>query len=138
MTRNRACRSLLAALLLAPLGACSIKPTYEVRVVNESGVTVVATIANTRNIARSETMARAVVRPNAEATLGPVEGVPLDPVELQVSRPEDMHTLPDRTKLGRGVWTATITDASGDSWNPFGVRVEKGRSDAPAGEKDPG
>lgn len=128
MTRSRLC-SVATALLLAPLGACSMSPTYEVRVVNESSVTVVATIANTRNIARNETLAQATVRAKREVTLGPVVGVPLDPIELQISLPEDMQLLSERTRLTRGVWTATISDTSGDSWSRYAVRVVKGRGD---------
>lgn len=133
-------RSAALALLLplgALLGGCSLSPTYEVRVVNESGVTVIAAITNTRNIARNETLAQATVRPNTEVTLGPVDGVPLDPIELQISRPEDMQTLVERTRLSRGVWTATVSDAAGDSWNRYAVRVVKGREDAPAGGAKP-
>lgn len=92
-------------------------------------MTVVATIANTRNIARNETLAQATVRAKREVTLGPVVGVPLDPIELQISLPEDMQLLSERTRLTRGVWTATISDTSGDSWSRYAVRVVKGRGD---------
>lgn len=134
MTRTRR-RPFRPAAVLIPLGVafagglsgCGISPVYEVRVVNESAVTVVASISNTRNIARVETLARVTVRPGTVETLGPVEGVPLDPIELQVSRPEEMQSLPERTRLGRGVWTATVSDGLGENWNSYTVRVEKGR-----------
>jgi hypothetical protein len=114
----------LIPLLLAQAG-CSVTPTYQVRVVNESNLTVEAALMNTRNIARQETMARARIGPNSEATLGPAEAAPLDPVELQIGRPEDLGVSSNRHRLRRGNWTATVRGSRADSWEPISVTVEK-------------
>ncbi len=102
-----------------------MRPTYEVRVVNESSLTVDATIVNTRNLARHETLARVRLAPNTEGVLGPVDTPPLDPVELHVGRPEDMGVMPRRERLGRGTWKATVAGARVDSWEPISVTVER-------------
>jgi hypothetical protein len=104
---------------------CSMTPTYQVRVVNESTMTVDAAIMNTRNLARHEALARVRLGPNSEAVLGPVEAPPLDPVELQVARPEDMGVMARRHKLGRGNWKATVAGSGVDSWEPIAVSVER-------------
>lgn len=111
-------------LLLAQIG-CSVTPTYQVRVVNESNMTIEAAVMNTRNIARQETMARARIGPNSEATLGPVDAPPMDPVELQIGRPEDLGVSSNRHRLRRGNWTATVRGTRGDSWEPIAVTVER-------------
>lgn len=104
---------------------CSITPTYEVRVVNESAMTVDAAIMNTRNLARHEALARVRLGPNSEAVLGPVEAPPLDPIELQVARPEDMGVMARRHKLGRGAWKATVAGSGVESWEPISVTVTR-------------
>ena len=120
-------------LALPVLGACSVSPEYLVRVENDSGVTVVASIVNNRSITRPETLAQARLGPNAHAVLGPVSAPPLDPVELRVALPSDMGTLPARHKLSRGRWDAAVTDAGPDAWQPFGLVVDRARN----GRADP-
>ncbi len=115
-----------AALLLAAcvLPACSVRPSYGVRVVNGSGVPIAASIVNTRSITRPETLAHARVAPGDEAVLGPVQAQPMERVELQIDRPGDMGTIPVRQRLSRGNWAATVTGGS-DSWDALSVAVEK-------------
>jgi hypothetical protein len=117
--------AVLCGACLPGLVGCSVTPTYEVRVVNESTMTVDATIMNTRNLARHEALARVRLAPNTEAVLGPVEAPPLDPVELQVARPEDMGVMARRHKLGRGTWQATVAGSGVESWEPISVTVTR-------------
>lgn len=102
-----------------------MRPTYEVRVVNDSSFTVDAVIMNTRNLARHESLARVRLAPNTEAVLGPVETPPMDPVELHVGRPEDMGVMARRHRLARGTWVATVAGARVDSWEPIALTVER-------------
>ncbi len=118
-------RPIAGLALAACLTGCSVNPTYEVRVVNESSMTVDAALTNARNLVRQETLASARIPPNREAVLGPIEAPPLDPVELRVARPEDMGATPERHRLRRGRWTATVAGAGQDSWEPVSVRVER-------------
>ncbi|MCC5822957.1 MAG: hypothetical protein LAT64_04465 [Phycisphaerales bacterium] len=112
-------------LVLPIMGGCSVSPNYQVRVVNDSPVTVVASIVNNRSITQPETLAQARIRPNDEAVLGPVKAPPLDPVELRISQPSDMGTLPSRHRLTRGNWAALIAGSGADAWQPFSVQVER-------------
>lgn len=123
MTHRRAAIALLAAAVLLP--ACSLRPTYQVRVINDSSNTLVAVIRRDRTLADDETLAQARVRPNAEVVLGPVEADPLDPVDLLISRPEDLQTLPQEHRLSRGNWTATVNDAPIETWHRFTVQISK-------------
>jgi hypothetical protein len=115
----------IACAVACLAGGCSVTPTYEVRVVNDSPMTVQATLTNARNLVRQEVIAEARLAPNSESVLGPVEAAPLDPVELRVARPEDMAMIPARTRLSRGRWTAVVSDAGDESWSPLSVRVTR-------------
>lgn len=121
---------LLAGLALLP--ACSIRPTFEVRVENLSSSTVVAQLVRDRTLDDDEILGVARIRPDAAATLGPASADPLDPVYLRVARPEDLQSLPDNHRIGRGRWVATITDAPITTWHRFAVSIEKDTTQPPA------
>ncbi|MCA9304486.1 MAG: hypothetical protein KC996_10220 [Phycisphaerales bacterium] len=120
-------RHLFVPLLagLAVLPACSLRPTYQVRVVNDSNATVVAVVRRDRTLAEDETLAQARIKPGRTEVLGPVTADPLDPVDLLVARPEDLQSLPDAHRLSRGSWTATITDAPITTWHRFDVELKR-------------
>lgn len=126
--------TLVAALLptLALLPACSLRPSFEVRVENLSSSTVVAQLVRDRTLDGDEILAQARIRPDAAATLGPASADPLDPVHLRLARPEDLQSLPDNHKLSRGRWIATVTDAPITTWHRFAVSIEKDTSERPA------
>ena len=107
------------------LGGCSVRPTYLVRVQNDSSSTVAAVLRRDRPMQDDETLAQARIGPGEEATLGPVEADPLDPVELVIARPEDMQTSPRTHRLSRGQWQALVGDASMDSWHSVSVQVSR-------------
>lgn len=112
----------LAALLLP---ACSVRPTYQVRVENTSSRTIVAQIRRDRTLDSDEILAQARIRPNQEATLGPATADPFDRVDLLVARPEDLQSLPMETRLSRGNWQAAVTDAPISTWHQFSVQLTK-------------
>lgn len=125
MTRTRRLLVAAFALLALPLGACSINPVYEVRVVNASAVPVVASIVNVRLANGRDTLAQARIAPNAEAVLGAAEAPPMEQVELHIVRTNELGALPARHRISRGVWTATINKAPPEAWDPFMVTLEK-------------
>lgn len=109
-------------LVLAQIG-CSVTPTYQVRVINESNMTIDAAVMNTSNMVRPVTLAQARLGPNSEATLGPVDAPPLDPVQLQIGRPDDLGVASSRNRLRRGNWTATVRGSRADTWEPVAVTL---------------
>ena len=115
----------LAACCAVTLTGCSLRPSYQVRVINDSTSTVIAQLRRDRAMDSDEIMDRARVRPGAEAALGPAVADPLDPVDLLVSRPDDIQSIPLRHRLRRGSYTATIHDAPVSTWHRFTVTVEK-------------
>lgn len=127
MTHPRAVFGPFALLLAVAglLGGCSVRPTYQVRVQNDSSSTVAALLRRDRPMQDDETLAQARIGPGEEATLGPVEADPLDPVELLIARPEDMQTSPRTHRLSRGQWHAVVGDASMDSWHSVSVQVNR-------------
>ncbi|GEM_PF-1365280 len=128
-----AASALLAAGLLT---ACSVRPQYMVRVENNSSVTVIAQISRDVSFEDDEVLAQQRVRPNADVTLGPVASDPLQRVELLVSRPGDLHTLPEKFGLSRGSWVARVTDAPVSTWTPFRVQLSKTGEAIPAPDSD--
>ena len=127
-TITRAATAACLALGASVLGACSVGPEYTVRVDNESGVTVVASIVNNRSITSPETLAQARLGPGDQAVLGPVAAPPFEPVELRVARPSEMGVMPVRHKLSGGRWHAAVTPAGADAWEPFGLVVDRDRN----------
>lgn len=123
--RTRSAVLLGSVPLLLTQFACSVTPTYRVRVVNDSNTTLTASIVNTNSITRPETLAEARVSPKDEVVLGPVKAPPLEQVELRIGQPGDMGTLPVRNRLGRGNWKATVLTTHRDAWEPYSVSVEK-------------
>lgn len=119
----------LAMLVLlsaaATLPACSIRPSYQVRVENNSSRTIVAQIRRDRTLDDDEILAQARIRPDEEATLGPASADPLDRVDLLVARPEDLQSLPQENRLSRGNWRAQINDAPISTWHRFEVQLTK-------------
>lgn len=130
----------IAAALLASapmLTACSVRPQYMVRVENNSSGTVVAQIVRDVSFEDDEVLAQERVRPNAVATLGPVAADPLQKVELLVSRPGDLQTLPETFKLSRGSWVAGVADAPISTWSRFRVQLTKTGEPIPDPNSDP-
>lgn len=115
----------LALAAAGLLTGCSVRPTYQVRVQNDSSSTVSAVLRRDRPMQDDETLAQARIGPGEEATLGPVDADPLDPVELLIARPEDMQTSPRTHRLARGQWQALVGDASMDSWHSVSVQVTR-------------
>lgn len=124
--------ALFAAALALP--ACSVRPMYQVRVENDSSLTLVAQITRDVSFEDDEVLAQTRVRPNQSAVLGPVSSDPLQHVELLVSRPGDLQTLPEKFRLSRGSWIATVSDAPISTWSRFSVQLIK--SSEPIAEPD--
>ena len=122
----------LAVLLTLP--ACSVRPMYQVRIENDSSMTLVAQISRDVSFEDDEVLAQTRVRPNQSALLGPVSADPLQHVELLVSRPGDLQTLPEKFRLSRGSWIATVSDAPISTWSRFSVQLIK--SSEPIAEPD--
>jgi len=132
-TRTLALASALAASALLP--ACSVRPMYQVRITNGSSGTLVAQISRDVSFEDDEVLAHARVRPNQQATLGPVSADPFQHVELLVSRPGDLQTMPEKMRLSRGSWIATVSDAPISTWSRFSVQLTK--SDEPIESASP-
>lgn len=107
------------------LGACSVRPQYMVRVENSSSATLIAQIIRDVSFEDDEVLAQSRVRPNTEVTLGPVQADPFQKVELLVSRPGDLQTLPEKFNLSRGSWVAAVADAPISTWSRFRVDLSK-------------
>lgn len=117
--------AVLPVMVALCIGGCSIRPVYQVRVINKSGVTVAASLIRDVAMDDDQSLAQATILPGQQATLGPAPADPLDPVELVVTRPQDARTFNTGRRLRRGNWTATVHDSGMDSWNPLTVAVTR-------------
>ncbi|MEM9372202.1 MAG: hypothetical protein AAGA55_01035 [Planctomycetota bacterium] len=119
------------------LTACSVRPRYMVRVENDSSGTVVAQIVRDVAFEDDEVLAHERLRPDDRVTLGPVQADPFDEVELFVSRPGDLQTLPEKFRISRGSWVATVEDASVSTWSRFSVRIRASDEPIPGPDETP-
>ncbi|MFK7883948.1 MAG: hypothetical protein AB8F26_07185 [Phycisphaerales bacterium] len=134
MTTRRQLRAIPLALVAFSLVGCSVRPMYQIRIDNSSSGTVIAQLARDVSFDDDQVLGQVRVRAGDEATLGPVSADPLQRVELLVSRPGDLQSLPEKLRVSRGSWTATVTDAPISTWSRFRVQLTK--SDEPIAETD--
>lgn len=118
----------LAMVLVLPLmGACSLNPTYTVRVNNDSNRTLRATLERRPTINEVIAMDSARVKPGSYAVLGPSEGRPLERVYIVIGDRTDLHALPESVELRRGSWEVTIGAGSMTDWGTYQLEVQKAK-----------
>lgn len=132
---------LLASLMIAgaaTLTACSISPTYTVRVENESNRPLRATLERRPTINEIISMDSAKVGPNESRILGPSTARPLERVYLVIGDRTDLHALPESVELRRGEWVVTIDAGSMTSWGTYELSVRKADKPLVEDEADAG
>lgn len=123
-TRTITPLALLGSLTLA-LGACSINPTYTVRIDNETNRTLRATLERRPTINEVISMDSARVKPGTSRVLGPSKARPLERVYIVIGDRTDLHAMPESLELRRGQWVVTIDAASMTSWGTYQLQLKK-------------
>ncbi|MBL4809113.1 MAG: hypothetical protein JKY43_03525 [Phycisphaerales bacterium] len=117
---------LLSALIFALLlTGCSIKPTYTVRVLNDSTTNLNARIEHRPKFADAIILESITVKAGQEQTLGPVESPPMERVVLLIGAAGSSINDPEQFVIKRGSYTARISTGTSTSWTPYNISVLK-------------
>ena len=107
------------------LGGCSINPTYEVVVINDSRTNLNARIEHERKFDSSIILESVVVKADSERTLGPVEAPPLERVVLMIGATGNSISPPEHYVLKRGKYTVRVSNGTSTSWAPYEIQMIK-------------
>lgn len=107
------------------LGGCSVNPTYEVRVINDSRTNLNARIEHHRKFDTPIMLESVVVKAGEERTLGPVESPPLERVVLVIGGSGSSIEAPESYVIKRGRYTARVSTGSSTSWARYEVSLLK-------------
>lgn len=107
------------------LGGCSVSPTYEVVVINDSRTNLNARIEHERKFDSAIILESVVVKAGTERSMGPVQAPPLERVVLTIGATGNSISPPENFVLKRGRYTARITDGTSTSWAPYEIQLVK-------------
>jgi len=123
MNRPPIFAALIAFACILP--ACSIVPTYTVRVENETNRPVRATLERRPTINQVIELDSARVGAESSAVLGPADAPPLERVYVVIGDRTDIHALPESVELNRGQWIVTLRAGSVTAWGTYHLDVRK-------------
>jgi len=107
------------------LPACSVNPTYTVRVINDSRTSLSARIEHHPKFADAIILESILIKAGQEQTLGPVESPPMERVVLLIGGSNSSITDPEQFVIKRGSYTARVSRSTSTSWSPFDVSLLK-------------